>query len=82
MHQVVRDLREQSTWSLLGLSIITYGAYTAFYTRRQTLKLNQHLPIGEQIPWLLPNAVVALNLLSLAFFVPYLLWRRDMSSRR
>jgi hypothetical protein len=70
VHPVIRDLREQSTWRLLGLSILTYDVYAAFYARRQTIRLNEHLEVSERIPPVLPNVVLVVNVLNLALRLP------------
>jgi hypothetical protein len=69
----IDELREQSTWRLLALSIVTYGIYTAYYCKRQARTMNRHLAVDRQIPEGLGNTVVALNWLSLALFMPYVM---------
>lgn len=70
-HPVLPRLREQSTWRLLGLSLITYGVYAAYYCRRQTRRLNEHLAPERRISPALPLAVIVLNWVSLALLLVY-----------
>lgn len=73
MDSIFHKLRSESTWKLLFLGVITYGVYLAFYIKRQTLVLNDHLSVEQKISSGLVNTVIVLNLLSLAVFVPFIL---------
>lgn len=70
-------LREQSTWRLVGLSIVSFGVYAAYYCRRQTQTLNGFLPRAQLLGEGLPGALIATNWLSLLLLVPY--WLVDES---
>jgi len=71
-HPVLDDLQEQSTWRLIGFSLITYGVYTGYYCRRQIRILNAHLASENNVPVALGSLLVILNWLSLALLIAYL----------
>jgi len=66
-------LRDQSTWRLVGLALVTYGVYGAYYCRRQAQVLNEFLPPEDPVSDALSGALIVTNWLSLLLFFPYLL---------
>jgi hypothetical protein len=70
---LIKGLKDQSTWSLLGLGIITYGVYFAFYIKRQTDKINVHLNQESAISNGFITSIFVMSILSAALFIPYLL---------
>jgi hypothetical protein len=46
---LVSQLKSQSTWRLFFLSLVTFGIYMAYYMKRQTARINQHLDKEQQI---------------------------------
>ena len=69
---LIRNLKSQSTWRLLGLGIITYGVYYAHYVARQTRIINLQLDAKSQIPPGFVTSILILSYLSLALFFGYL----------
>jgi hypothetical protein len=55
---LVKQLRSQSTLRLLLLNLITFGIYTAYYVKRQTIIINNHLNQESQIPEGYVNAII------------------------
>ena len=48
--QAIQQFKDQSTAKLVGLGIITYGVYLAYYIKRQTARINKITgspPLGE-----------------------------------
>jgi hypothetical protein len=60
---IIQELKDQSTWRLYGLTMITLGVYWAHYIRRQTNRINALL--GE-------DARISKGLIQLFFIVTYL----------
>ena len=71
--QLLNQLKSQSTWRLLGLSIITFFVYPAHYISRQTKILNEYCDPKNQISNGLVSFIFIFAYLSLALFVPYIL---------
>ena len=69
---LIRELRSQSTWRLLGLGLITYGVYYAHYIARQTRTINEHAPDGGKISLAFVGTIFALSYLTLGLFIGYL----------
>ncbi len=70
---LIRGLKSQSTWRLLGLGIITYGVYYAHYCARQSRIINQRLDSAARIPSVLITTIFVVSYGSLALFIGYLL---------
>jgi hypothetical protein len=70
--QILSELKSQSTWKLFGLTIITYGVYSAYYIKRQSAIINHNLvdldPISEDFV----DFFLVLSYVSLALFVAIL----------
>jgi hypothetical protein len=47
---LLKELKSQSTWRLLFLSFITLSIYDAYYVKRQSGIINQHIEKTRQIP--------------------------------
>lgn len=72
-HKLIRNLKEQTTWRLLGIGIITYGVYFAYYIRRQTGKINSHLGKESAISNGFINSIIVMSYISAALLVPYMI---------
>ena len=70
---LIRNLKSQSTWRLLGLGLITYGVYYAHYIAKQTRIINLQLDEKSQISSDFIISILVLSYLSLALFFGYLL---------
>jgi hypothetical protein len=70
--ELIEELKDQGTWRLLGLGLITYGVYFAHYIKRQTSKINSRLDKDRAISDGLIRAVFATTYLSAALFLAYL----------
>lgn len=68
---LIRSLKSQSTWRLLGLGLITYFIYPAHYIKRQTAILNEHCESDKRIPDALVTSILVLAYLALPLFVAY-----------
>jgi len=66
---LIRELRSQSTWRLLGLAVITYGVYYAHYIAQQTRTINVHVPDEVRISPAFVVTIVALSYLTLGLFI-------------
>ena len=69
---LLRELKSQSTWRLLGLGIITLGTYYVHYCARQSRIINQHLG-RNSIPSFLVISLYVLSYASLVLLVGYFL---------
>src|SRR5690606_12112794 len=69
---LIRELRSQSTWRLLGLGLITYGVYYAYYIARQTHIINTHAPDEGKISPAFVTTIFVLSYLTLGLFIGYL----------
>ena len=68
---MLNALKNQSTWRLLLLSVITIGIYLAHYIRRQTKILNENLDDNDQISYGFVNTILVLSYISAALVIPY-----------
>jgi Na+/H+ antiporter NhaD/arsenite permease-like protein len=68
------DLRTESTWRLLLLSIVTYAVYPVHFLRRLTTRLNENLPLKRQISaaFIITNFVFAYGSLLMLFVYLFL----------
>lgn len=71
--ELIEKLKDQSTWRLLGLGIITYGVYFAYYIRRQTDKINTHLDGNTAISNGFVNSILVMSYISAALLIPYVI---------
>ena len=71
--ELIEKLKDQTTWRLLGLAIITYGIYLAFYVKRQTEKINCHLNKDAAISNNFVVSIFVMSFLSAALLIPYIL---------
>lgn len=69
----ISQLKSQSTWRLLLLSLITVWIYHAHYMKRQTRIINQQLAKEQQISDELVNVILILAYVTALLFVPYFL---------
>jgi hypothetical protein len=74
---LVNQLKSQSTWRLFFLSLVTFGIYMAYYMKRQTKNINQHLDKERQISGALVTSMlivsyVAVILAIIGTFVDYM----------
>lgn len=69
----IKGFKEQSTWALLGLGIITYGVYFAHYIKKQTAKINRLTADDKAISGGFVNSIVAMSYISLALFFAYMI---------
>ena len=69
---LIRNLKSQSTWRLVGLSIITFGVYFAHYIARQTRIINAQLDEEAKISSGWTTAIYVFSYGSLALFVGYM----------
>jgi heme/copper-type cytochrome/quinol oxidase subunit 3 len=69
----VSQLKSQSTWRLLFLSLVTLGIYTAHYIKRQTRIINQQLAKKHQISEDLVSVILILAYVTVILLVPYFL---------
>jgi hypothetical protein len=68
----IERFKNQSTWQLLGLGIITYGVYSAHYIQKQTNKINEIVDIDNRISTGFVNSIVVMSYISLIIFIAYL----------
>jgi len=61
-------LKDQSTWRLFFLTLITLGIYMAYYQLRQSRRLNEFLPADYQVPVGLSTATLIMAFVSVPFF--------------
>ena len=70
--EIIKSLKDQSTWVLLFLFIITYGVYGAYYVKEKSGIMNSVLEEGNKISKGFIDTVIIINWLSLALFIVYL----------
>jgi len=71
-HEIISELKSQSTWRLFGLSLITFFVFAAHYMKRQTKIINEHYDREDKISEGFVTFVLVITYLSLVFFVAYL----------
>ncbi|MEM8953917.1 MAG: hypothetical protein AAGD22_07200 [Verrucomicrobiota bacterium] len=71
-HELIADLKSQSTWKLFGLSVITFFVFTAHYMKRQTSIINDHYDHEDKISEGFVAFVLVISYLSLLFLFAYL----------
>ena len=71
--QAIQQFKDQSTAKLVGLGIITYGVYLAYYIKRQTARINKIIGEEERISEGFVDSIMALSYISLILFVAYLI---------
>jgi hypothetical protein len=70
MHnKLISELQHQSTWRLLGLSLITLFVYPAYYIKRQTAIINQHCLSADTIPVILINSILIGSYISVSLLI-------------
>lgn len=69
---IIENLRNQSTWKLLGLGIITYGVYFAYYIQRQSKEVNLAISNNDKISSGFVNSIFVMSYASLALFIAYM----------
>lgn len=72
MDESIINFRQQSTWRLFGLGVITYGVYLAHYIKEQTGQFNKQMPPESVIPEGFANFILTVSYLSLALFFVYM----------
>ena len=71
-NKIISELKYGSTWKLLGLSLITYGVYGAYYIKAKTSVINEQCQVDERISDSFINFIIIINYVSLALFFPYI----------
>lgn len=71
--ELIQKLKDQSTWRLLGLGIITYGVYYAHYIKWQTDKINSRLDKDTAISSAFITSLFIISYISAALFIPYII---------
>jgi len=71
--EIIRQLKSQSTWRLLFLSLITIEIYSAHYIKRQTAIINQHSDWERQISEGFVNFILILTYVIVLLLIPYAL---------
>ena len=69
---LIEKLRSESTWKLLGLGIVTYGVYFAYYAQRQSKEINTAINSDDNISSGFINSMLVMSYVSLALLIPYL----------
>jgi hypothetical protein len=70
-NEVIRELKFQNTWKLLGLSFVTFFVYAAHYMKRQTKVINSYC-VDDKISDEFIIFIMAISYLSLFLFIGYL----------
>ncbi len=65
--------KDQSTWKLVGLALVTWGVYVAYYINRKTKVLNQLVLEEDSISKGFTNFVFIISYISLALLIPFLI---------
>ncbi len=67
---LIKNLKRHSTLGLMGLILITLGVYYGHFISRQSKRINELIPEGqEKIPSMLPTSVLVLGYVILLFSV-------------
>jgi len=64
--------KDQSTWRLVGLGVVTYGVYFAHYIKKQTAKINELTGDDNKISEGFINSILAMSYISLVLFFAYI----------
>jgi len=67
----IERFKDQRTWRLFGLGIITYGVYFAYYIKRQTAIINEMVDVQERISDGFVNTILVMSYISLILLFPY-----------
>ena len=70
--QAIQQFKDQSTAKLVGLGIITYGVYLAYYIKKQTPRINKIIGEEERISKGFVDSITAMSYISLILFFAYL----------
>ncbi|WP_028579640.1 hypothetical protein [Desulfogranum japonicum] len=68
---LLHDLKYRSTWSLLLLTVVTLGVYSAHYVRRQSMVINTYLGEDEQISPVFYNIILVSSYILLILILLY-----------
>jgi len=63
--------KDQSTWRLIGLGVVTYGVYFAHYIKKQTVKINELAREDNKISEEFVNSILAMSYISLILLFAY-----------
>ena len=69
---LIKNLKSQSTWKLLGLGIITYGVYFAYYIQNQSKEINVVIESNDNISSGFISSILVMSYASLALFIAYM----------
>ncbi len=69
---LIEKLKSQSTWKLIGLGIITYGVYFAYYIQSQSKVINSAINNDSNISPGFISSILVMSYASLAMFIAYL----------
>lgn len=69
---LIENLRSQSTWKLLGLGVITYGVYFAYYIQRQSKEINVAISSNDKISLGFVYSIFVMSYVSLILFIAYM----------
>ena len=70
--QAIQQFKDQGTFKLVGLGIITYGVYLAYYIKKQTARINEIIGEEERISKGFVDSIIAMSYISLILFFAYL----------
>ncbi|TCS39977.1 DUF4234 domain-containing protein [Reinekea marinisedimentorum] len=65
----MKEFKDQATFRLVVLNLITLGVYNAFYIKRQSKRLNLYLDKNQKIPDLLISMIILFSYLSIAIMI-------------
>jgi len=72
IREIIGQLKNQSTWRLFFLGVVTLGIYLAHYVKSQTKILNQHLDNESQISEGLVSFILIISYVSVLLLIPYI----------
>ena len=68
----ITSFKDQSTWRLVVLGIVTYGVYFAHYVKKQTVKVNDVSNENNKISSGFVTAILVMSYISLLLFFAYI----------
>ena len=75
--ELITDLRRESTWRLVFLTILTLGIYAGHYVVGQTRVFNRRLEEVDRVTEGFVHTILVLNYLAVMLFLPYLVWEGE-----
>lgn len=65
----IKTFKDQSTWRLVGLAVLSLGVYFAHYIKRQTAKINVLVGEDDAVSQDFVNSLMAISYIALILYI-------------